>query len=42
MRGRPLRLTVGRPMSETSWSHLHGDEATIAFFRNQTEMLNRS
>jgi putative hemolysin len=42
MRGRTLRLTVGRPMPESSWSHLPGDEATIAFFRDQTEMLNRS
>lgn len=41
MRGRTLRLTVGRPMPESAWSHLPGDQATIAFFRNQTEMLAR-
>jgi putative hemolysin len=39
MRGRTLRLTIGRPLPSSTWSHLPDDAATIAFLRKQTEML---
>ncbi|MEL6745865.1 MAG: hypothetical protein AAFO68_10445, partial [Pseudomonadota bacterium] len=42
MKGRTLRITVGKPLVPEKWSHILGDERLVNHFRDQVEVLGQN